>query len=103
MQKLSAELAVPIKIVSTAAGSALGGFLGKQIGGLAGYAVPVIGRPIGKTTGKYSGTRSVLLQENLQAKSWWRFLFLRYLMHRSRDMSVWMCGRIIARRDFLNV
>ena len=34
MQKLSAELAVPIKIVSTA----------------------VIGRPIGKTTGKYIGT-----------------------------------------------
>ena len=50
------ELAVPIKIVSTAAGSALGGFLGKQIGGLAGHAVPVIGRPIGKTTGKYIGT-----------------------------------------------
>ena len=59
MQKLSAELAVPIKIVSTAAGSALGGFLGKQIGGLAGHAVPVIGRPIGKTTGKYIGTMIV--------------------------------------------
>ena len=56
MQKLSAELAVPIKIVSTAAAAALGGFLGKQFGGVAGHAVPVIGRPIGKTTGKYIGT-----------------------------------------------
>ncbi|MCZ0861128.1 hypothetical protein O0S10_07815 [Methanocorpusculum sp. MG] len=55
MRKLSADLAVPIKVASVAAGSALGGFAGKQIGGLAGRAVPVIGGTIGKATGKYIG------------------------------------------------
>lgn len=55
MRKLSADLAVPIKVASVAAGSALGGFAGKQIGGLAGSVVPLVGRTIGKTGGKYIG------------------------------------------------
>ena len=56
MRKLSADLAVPIKITSVAAGSALGGFAGKQIGGVAGRVIPVISATFGKTTGKYIGT-----------------------------------------------
>ncbi|MCQ2355935.1 MAG: hypothetical protein MJ014_02785 [Methanocorpusculum sp.] len=56
MRKPSADLAVPIKITSVAAGSALGGFARKQIGGVVGRVIPVIGATIGKTTGKYIGT-----------------------------------------------
>lgn len=56
MRKLSADLAVPIKITSVAAGSALGGFARKQIGEVAGRVIPVIGATIGKTNGKYIGT-----------------------------------------------
>lgn len=55
MRKLSADLAVRIKVASVAAGSALRGFAGKQIGGLAGSIVPLVGRTIGKTSGKYVG------------------------------------------------
>ncbi len=56
MKKLSADLAVPIKVVSVAAGSAVGGFAGKQIGGLAGSLIPIVGGAVGRTTGKYIGT-----------------------------------------------
>ncbi|MDV0443368.1 hypothetical protein [Methanorbis rubei] len=55
MKKLSADLAVPIKVASVAAGSAIGGFAGKQIGGLAGSVIPIVGGAVGKTTGRYIG------------------------------------------------
>jgi hypothetical protein len=56
IQKSSAELAIPIKVASIAAGSAFGEFAEMWVDSIAGRATLIFGETIGKAIGKYIGT-----------------------------------------------